>query len=102
MLKTATLPAAISKLCLNSYSTAKQNNSTMKLSILAFTLAGTASVLAQQGGFLDSCDSSTIKVEGRYLTATCNSITGGNKRCSKLDLNRCLKNQFGQLVPDSL
>jgi len=72
----------------------------MQLSLLALSLSAAAGVLAQQGGFLQTCES--IKLRGRYLTATCNSITGGNQRCSRLDLNKCLKNQFGQLVADSL
>lgn len=72
----------------------------MKLTTVAAFALSAVSVLAD-GEFITSCDASTIKVKDKFLTATCSNIIGV-KKCSKLDLNKCLKNQFGQLVVDSL
>jgi len=49
--------------------------------------------------FVNSCDANTVKVTGRTLQASCKNIVGALK-CSKLDLNRCLKNVYGSLQAD--
>ncbi|KXX77624.1 Cyanovirin-N [Madurella mycetomatis] len=49
--------------------------------------------------FTGSCDAKSVKVNGRTLTANCRNIRGQMK-CSKLDLNRCIKNLYGSMEPD--
>jgi len=49
--------------------------------------------------FVASCDANSVKITGRDLTANCKDIFG-NLQCSKLDLNRCLKNTYGSLQED--
>lgn len=71
---------------------------------MRFTLAAVAAValpalVAADGDFVTSCDSATIKVSGQYLTAKCRNIVGA-QACSKLDLNNCLKNSYGNLLAD--
>lgn len=71
----------------------------MKVSIqstLFFALAVSAAPL---DNFIGSCDAGSVKVSGRTLTANCKNIVGQSV-CSKLDLNRCIKNSYGQLQPD--
>jgi hypothetical protein len=64
---------------------------------LAVLALGATGVLA--ANFSGSCETSSIKVSGRTLTANCKNIFGQLK-CSKLDLNRCLKNNYGRLAAD--
>ena len=61
-----------------------------------FAAGGTA----QLRGFTSTCQTETVKVEGRWLTAQCRNILNTEARCSKLDLNNCLKNNFGRLEDD--
>ena len=49
--------------------------------------------------FVGSCDASSIKVTGSTMTANCKNILGQSK-CSKLDLNNCIKNNSGALQED--
>ncbi|KAK0636128.1 hypothetical protein B0T17DRAFT_612904 [Bombardia bombarda] len=49
--------------------------------------------------FSGSCDASTIKITGKTLQANCKNIAGTLK-CSKLNLNNCLKNTYGSLQED--
>lgn len=49
--------------------------------------------------FFASCDANSVKMSGRYLTANCKDVVG-ILQCSKLDLNRCLKNVYGSLQAD--
>ncbi|KAK1756981.1 Cyanovirin-N [Echria macrotheca] len=70
------------------------------LSLFVLAAAGTG-VLAEDGGFITSCDGSTIKVSGKYLTAKCKNILG-TVACSKLDLSQCLKNSYGLLDTDPI
>lgn len=49
--------------------------------------------------FVSSCDAGSVKVSGRTLTASCRNILGQLK-CSRLDLNRCIKNTYGSLQAD--
>ncbi|KAK3370439.1 hypothetical protein B0H63DRAFT_528160 [Podospora didyma] len=49
--------------------------------------------------FIGSCDASTVKVTGRILTANCRNIAGALK-CTRLDLNQCVKNTYGSLQAD--
>lgn len=64
--------------------------------LLSFTAAAPA---APAENFVNSCDDKTVKVTGRILQANCKNIVGALK-CSKLDLNRCLKNVYGSLQAD--
>jgi hypothetical protein len=70
---------------------------------MKFNLSPLVLGLVAQGAvaseFVDSCDSSTLKVSGRILTASCKNIFGQLK-CSKLDLTRCVKNNYGRLQED--
>jgi hypothetical protein len=65
-------------------------------SVLTLGLATTGALAAN---FVASCDKDSIKVSGGTLTANCKNIFG-QSRCSKLDLNRCLKNSYGTLQAD--
>lgn len=60
----------------------------------------TTPTTAQLTGFTSTCLVSTVKVDGRWLTAQCHNILGTETRCSKLDLNSCLKNNSGRLEDD--
>jgi hypothetical protein len=74
----------------------------MKLTLTTAALALLASgpATAQLTGFTNTCQVDTVKVEGRWLTAQCHNILGTETRCSKLDLNSCLKNNSGRLEDD--
>ena len=66
---------------------------------------GLIAVAALAGGsvaqsFTGSCKVDTVKVEGRWLTAQCHNILGTEAKCTKLDLNNCLKNNYGRLEDD--
>lgn len=67
---------------------------------LALLLTSPAITTAQLTGFTSTCLVSTVKVDGRWLTAQCHNILGTETRCSKLDLNSCLKNNSGRLEDD--
>ena len=49
--------------------------------------------------FIASCDSNSVKIDGKYVTANCKTITGQVK-CTRLDLSNCLKNNAGSLQDD--
>jgi hypothetical protein len=68
-------------------------------SILSVLVLGLGATGALGANFVDSCDAKSVKVNGRTLTANCKNIFGQLK-CSKLDLNRCLKNVYGRLQAD--
>jgi hypothetical protein len=68
-------------------------------SILSILVLGLSASGALAANFAGSCETNSIKVSGRTLTANCRNIFGQYK-CSKLDLNRCLKNSYGTLQPD--
>jgi glutamyl-tRNA reductase len=68
-------------------------------SILSILVLGLGATGALAANFLGSCDANSVKVSGRTLTANCKNIFGQLK-CSKLDLNRCLKNNYGRLQED--
>jgi glutamyl-tRNA reductase len=68
-------------------------------SILSVLVLGLGATGAFAANFLGSCDANSVKVSGRTLTANCKNIFGQLK-CSKLDLNRCLKNNYGRLQED--
>lgn len=61
------------------------------------TLAAARPALADN--FSASCDTDSIVIAGTIVTATCKTLVGG-KRCSKLDLNQCLKNTYGAIQDD--
>ena len=65
---------------------------------LAFGLGAMAAIASD---FVGSCDASTLKLSGKILTGNCKNIFG-QLTCSKLDLNRCLKNNYGRLQEDPL
>ncbi|AEO63132.1 uncharacterized protein THITE_2043158 [Thermothielavioides terrestris NRRL 8126] len=67
--------------------------------LLVLGLGATGALAATAANFLGSCDANSIKVSGRTLTANCKDIFGQSK-CSKLDLNRCIKNNYGSLEAD--
>ncbi|KAK0735363.1 hypothetical protein B0T21DRAFT_411996 [Apiosordaria backusii] len=54
---------------------------------------------ATTDNFIGSCDASSVKVSGRVITANCKNILGQLK-CSRLDLNKCIKNSYGRLQAD--
>ncbi|OIW29394.1 hypothetical protein CONLIGDRAFT_713935 [Coniochaeta ligniaria NRRL 30616] len=64
---------------------------------LVVSALAVSSVLADN--FVASCDANSVKVSGRYLTANCKDVVG-ILQCSKLDLNPCLKNNYGSLQED--
>ncbi|KAK4153046.1 hypothetical protein C8A00DRAFT_15692 [Chaetomidium leptoderma] len=68
-------------------------------SILSVLVLGLGATGALAANFVGSCDGNSIKVSGRTLTANCRNIFGQLK-CSRLDLNRCLKNSYGSLQAD--
>ena len=70
----------------------------MRLSIPSTTAI--FATLAAAQSFTTSCKLDTVKVDGRWLTAECNNILRTASRCTKLDLNNCLKNNFGRLEDD--
>lgn len=65
-------------------------------SVLVLGLGASAALAAN---FSNSCDAASIKVSGNILTATCSTIFGQPK-CSKLDLDKCIKNEGGTLRAD--
>ncbi|KAL2131847.1 hypothetical protein VTI74DRAFT_4561 [Chaetomium olivicolor] len=65
-------------------------------SILVLGLAASGALAIN---FAASCDTNSIKVSGRTLTARGKNIWG-QYTCSKLDLNRCIKNRYGTLQSD--
>ncbi len=68
------------------------------LSVLVLGLGATGALASE---FVPSCDASTVKVVGKFLTGNCKNIFGQLK-CSKLDLNKCIKNNYGRLQEDPL
>jgi hypothetical protein len=72
---------------------------TMKFSIQSTIFFAFTATAAQADNFVASCDANSVKVSGRMLTANCRNISGG-LQCSKLDLNRCIKNNYGSLQAD--
>ncbi|KAK3308347.1 uncharacterized protein B0T15DRAFT_524213 [Chaetomium strumarium] len=66
--------------------------------IITLWLTATAAG-ARAANFVASCDKDSIKVSGTTLTANCKTIFG-QSRCSRLDLNRCLRNSYGTLQAD--
>jgi CVNH domain len=68
--------------------------------LLALILSATSTVTAKADvNFLETCDPATVKVSGRFLTASCENIL--DKRvCTKLDLNNCIANSYGVLDVD--
>lgn len=70
----------------------------MKITIAsAFLVAVAAPAMA--ANFFQSCQADSVSVSGRTLTAKCRTISG-SYTCSKLDLNKCLKNNYGSLQAD--
>lgn len=70
----------------------------MKITIAsALLLASAGPALA--ANFFASCVADSVSVSGPTLTAKCRSITG-KLTCTKLDLNNCLRNQYGSLQAD--
>ncbi|KAK3328049.1 hypothetical protein B0T19DRAFT_181582 [Cercophora scortea] len=67
-------------------------------SIFTAVILGLAAV-AQAENFFKTCDASSVKVTGKILQANCKNIAGALK-CSKLNLNECLKNSYGSLKED--
>lgn len=72
---------------------------TMRFSIKSTIFFALTATAAQADNFVASCDANSVKVSGRTLTANCRNISGG-LQCSKLDLNRCIKNSYGSLQAD--
>ncbi|KAK3984774.1 hypothetical protein QBC44DRAFT_252168 [Cladorrhinum sp. PSN332] len=71
----------------------------MKIPLLSLSVILSSGV-AQADNFVSSCDPASVKLSGRTtLTASCSNILG-QLRCSRLDLNRCIKNSYGQLQAD--
>lgn len=68
-------------------------------SVVSLVVLGLGATGALAANFSGSCETGSIKVSGRTLTANCKNIFGQLK-CSKLDLNRCLKNNYGRLAAD--
>ncbi|KAK4169042.1 Cyanovirin-N [Cladorrhinum sp. PSN259] len=69
----------------------------MKFTHVSLALLAAPAALADN--FVTSCDSASVKVSGRTITANCRNILGQLK-CSRLDLSRCVKNQYGRLQAD--
>ncbi|AEO56671.1 hypothetical protein MYCTH_2301832 [Thermothelomyces thermophilus ATCC 42464] len=70
----------------------------MKPTLFALVLGlGASGALA--ANFADSCDAKSIKVSGKTLRANCKNIFG-QSTCSKLNLNKCIKNVNGRLQAD--
>ena len=69
-------------------------------SVLSVLVLGLGATGALGANFVGSCDANSAKVSGKTLTANCKNIFGQLK-CSKLDLNRCLKNSYGTLQADA-
>jgi hypothetical protein len=68
-------------------------------SVFSLVVLGLTATGALADNFAGSCDTNSIKFSGRTLTANCKNIFGQLK-CSKLDLNNCLKNNYGSLQAD--
>ncbi|KAK4246114.1 Cyanovirin-N [Corynascus novoguineensis] len=68
-------------------------------SILSLLVLGLGATGALADNFTGSCDANSIKVSGKTLTAKCKNIFGQSK-CSKLNLNKCIKNVYGRLQED--
>ncbi|KAK3906397.1 hypothetical protein C8A05DRAFT_29757 [Staphylotrichum tortipilum] len=49
--------------------------------------------------FAGSCEPNSIKISSTTVQANCKNIFG-QYACSKLDLNRCIKNNYGRLAAD--
>ncbi|KAK0720267.1 hypothetical protein B0H67DRAFT_599805 [Lasiosphaeris hirsuta] len=64
-----------------------------------FALALSATGALAEGDFIGTCDVTSIKISGKYLSSKCKNILGAEE-CTKLDLNNCLKNSYGQLEAD--
>ena len=62
-------------------------------------LAACAAPIVLADGFLSSCDSNTIEIDGTILTAYCTNIVK-DMTCSRLDLGRCLRNDYGSIQDD--
>lgn len=69
----------------------------MKVILLVVAFGLVSPALA--GNFAATCLGDSIKVSGKMLTANCRTTTGQYK-CSKLDLNNCIKNSYGRLQED--
>lgn len=67
------------------------------INTLLVSALAASSVLADN--FVASCDANSVKISGRYVTADCKDVFN-NLQCSKLDLNKCLKNNYGSLQED--
>ena len=61
-----------------------------------------AAALAAADNFIRSCTADSVKiVGGRTLQASCRTRAGtGSYKCTRLDLNGCLKNAYGRLQED--
>ena len=70
----------------------------MKAQAACFVLGLFASGVVADN-FVASCDSSSVKIDGKYVTANCKTIVGQVK-CTRLDLSNCLKNNGGSLQDD--
>ncbi|KAK4100204.1 hypothetical protein N658DRAFT_508142 [Parathielavia hyrcaniae] len=68
-------------------------------SVLSVLVLGLGVTGALGANFISSCDEKSVNINGRTLTANCKNIFGQLK-CSKLDLNRCLMNNYGRLQED--
>jgi hypothetical protein len=71
----------------------------MKVAVNAIVFSALAVGSATADNFVASCDANSVKISGRTLTANCKDIFG-NFQCSKLDLNKCLKNTYGSIQED--
>ena len=76
----------------------------MKLPINVLAAAAVlipAAALAAADNFIRSCNADSVKiVGGRTRQASCRTRAGTSSyKCSRLDLNSCLKNAYGRLQP---
>lgn len=72
---------------------------TILFAVVAFMLGAAAAPAAPAVDFSGSCEPSSIKITGTTVQANCKNIFG-TYSCSKLDLNRCIKNNYGRLAAD--
>lgn len=70
----------------------------MKVTISSVLLLAAATPTLA-ANFLGSCSADSVVIDGKILTAKCRTISGQLK-CTKLDLNNCLKNTYGSLQSD--
>jgi hypothetical protein len=65
-------------------------------SLLAVAVAASA---RPADNFLGSCDANSVVINGRFIQANCKNILG-SWGCTRLDMNNCLKNNYGRIQED--